>query len=156
MTTPKPKPASSASKHPAGTAQTPVKTEKTMTNTAKTINFEKLTKEAAALNQEQVEALTKAGSAFAKGVEDIVKTYVSLSQTAAEKNAAALQTLLGCKTINDLGAAQTKLAQEQFEDFVAASTKLSELGVKVATDTFEPLTAQANKAVKKATDSLAA
>lgn len=156
MTTPKPKTASSASKRPASMAQQTEKTEKTMTNTAKTINFEKLTKDTAALGQDQVEALTKAGSAFAKGVEDIMKTYVSLSQTAAEKNAAALQTLLGCKTINDLGAAQTKLAQEQFEDFVAASTKLSELGVKVATDTFEPLTAQANKAVKKATDSLAA
>ena len=132
-------------------------TEKIMTTTkATTANFENLTKDASALGQEQVEALTQAGSVFAKGVEDIMKTYVSISQDAAEKNAAALKTLMGCKTINDFSAAQTKLAQQQFEDFVAASTKLSELGLKVTTETLEPLNAQASKAIKKATDALAA
>ena len=104
----------------------------------------------------QFEALVKSGNLFMKGSEQIVKTYASLAQESAEKGTDAMKSLMGCKTLSELTAAQTRLAQDAIEDFVANATKLSELTTKVTTDSFEPINDQMTKAMKKASESMAA
>ncbi|MGZ9109000.1 MAG: phasin family protein [Micavibrio sp.] len=128
--------------------------EKTMTNTK--ANFEKLTTDTATLNKEQMDAFTKSSTLFMKGSEDILKTYMALAQESVEKSSAAVKTLLGCKTLNELTEVQNKLAQESFDGFVTGATKLSEMSVKIATESFEPLNAQLSKTIKKATEAAAA
>lgn len=121
-----------------------------------TQKFEKLTAEAAAHQQEQLEAVIKSGNLFLAGTQDLLKTYAGLAQQSVEKNSEAVKTLLGCKTLNELTETQTRLAQESFEGFINNATKLSELSVKLATESFEPLNAQLNKTVKKASEAAAA
>lgn len=128
--------------------------EKAMTNTK--ANFEKLTADTATLGKEQMDAFMKSGNLFLKGSEDILKTYMTLAQDSAEKSAAAVKTLLGCKTLNELTEVQNKLAQESLDGFITSATKLSELSVKVATESFEPLNAQLSKTIKKASEAVAA
>lgn len=118
--------------------------------------FDKLTKDATAAGQAQMEALAKSGNIFAKGFEDIFKTYVSIAQTTAEKNAKSMQALMGCKTLNEYTEAQNKMAQQGFDDLTCSLTKLSEMSVKVTTEAFEPINDQVSKSIKKATDSVAA
>lgn len=125
-----------------------------MTNTK--ANFEKLSADTATLNKEQMDAFTKSSTLFMKGSEDILKTYMALAQELVEKSAAAVKTLLGCKTLNELTEVQNKLAQESFDGFVTGATKLSEMSVKIATESFEPLNAQLSKTIKKATEAAAA
>ncbi len=125
-------------------------------NTMTKANFEKLTADTATLGKEQMDAFMKSGNLFLKGSEDILKTYMTLAQDSAEKSAAAVKTLLGCKTLNELTEAQNKLAQDSLDGFITSATKLSELSVKVATDSFEPLNAQLSKTIKKATEAVAA
>lgn len=127
--------------------QTTTKTKETTMTNAK--QFEKLTNDATALGQENVEAFIQSGTLFFKGAEDIVKTYAALAQESAQKNAEAVQTLLGCKTLNELTETQTKLARDAVEGFVAQATKLSELSLKVAKDSLEPINAQVTKTVKR-------
>lgn len=118
--------------------------------------FEKLSGDAASLGKENVEALVESGSIFAKGFEGIMKAYVAMAQDVSEKNAEAFQKLMGCKTINEYAEAQNKAAQESFDDFMAGATKLSELGIKLATDAFEPINEQIARNLSRATESVAA
>lgn len=118
--------------------------------------FEKLSGEAASLGKENVEALVESGNIFAKGFEGIMKTYAALAQDVSEKNAEAFQKLMGCKTVNEYAEIQNKVAQESFDGFMANATKLSELGIKLATDAFEPLNEQITRNLSRVTESVAA
>jgi phasin family protein len=140
-------------KHPCSRPETEMTI---MTTTAKKPDFEKLASDSAAFGKEQMDAYTKAAKALAKGGEELFRTYVALSQETAEKNAAALKALMGCKTLNELTEAQSKLAQESLEGAISNVTKLSELSVRIATESFEPINAQVTKAMKKVSESMAA
>lgn len=124
--------------------------------TAKPYDFDKLTKDATASSQELFGAFQKSMNIWVKGVEKINQETVSLAQDIANKNQEAFKALIECKDVNELADVQNKLAQKHFDTIVASATKLSEISVKVATDSFEPINDQVNKAVKKATDSVAA
>ena len=126
-----------------------LKKDTTMTDTKQ--KFEKLTADATSMGQEQVEAIVQSSTLFFKGAEDFLKTYTALAQETAQKNAEGLQTLMGCKTLNELTETQNKLAKDSFEGFIAQATKLSELSLKVAKESFEPINAQVTKTVKRAT-----
>jgi phasin family protein len=118
--------------------------------------FDKFAQEAAVSSKEQVDAFMKSGGVFMKGFEEILKTYVSMSQTTAEKNSQAVKSFLGCKNLNDFTEAQNKFARQNFEDFMSGATKLSELSIKVTTESFAPINDQMSKTIKKATESVAA
>lgn len=118
--------------------------------------FDKFTQDAAVLGQDQMDALVKSTTIFQKGMEEIVKTVSQIAQEAGEKNAAATKTLFSCKTLNEFAEAQSKLAQSSYDEFLSNATKLSELSVKLCTDSFAPINDQMGKTMKKATDSAAA
>src|SRR5688572_12238917 len=101
--------------------------------------FDKLTQNAAVLGQDQMDALAKSTSIFQKGMEDIIKVASQIAQEAGEKNAAAAKALLACKTLNEFADTQSKLAQSSYDQFMTNATKLSEMSVKVCTDTFAPI-----------------
>lgn len=118
--------------------------------------FEKLAQDGAALGQDQMDAVMKSSTILTKGLEDIIKTCMEIAQDAGEKSASATKTVLACKTLNELTEVQSKLAQSSFDNFLSNATKLSEMSVKVCTDCFAPINDQVGKAMKKATDSVAA
>lgn len=112
--------------------------------------FEKFTQDAANIGQEQVEALVKSSTILAKGMEDIVKTCMDIAQASGEKTQEAAKAMMACKTLNEFTEAQSKLAQASFDEFMTTATKLSELSIKVATESLEPINDQVGKAMKKA------
>ncbi len=119
-------------------------------------NFDKLTQDATASVQEQFDAFSQAASIYAKGMEQMMKVCMELSQEAADSLAEKAKNLMACKTINEYAEAQNKFAQASFEEIMGNATKLSELSIRIANDTFQPLNEQMNKAIKKASDNLAA
>ncbi len=158
-------PSKAKKKKPAQASKTTEnKAKKTSTNynfmetimTAKTYDFDKFTKDATASSKDLFEAMQKSMNIWAKGVEQINQEAIALSQEIANKNQEAFKALIACKDINELTDVQNKLAKKNFDAIVSASTKLSEISVKVATDSFAPINDQVNKAVKKATESVAA
>ncbi len=105
--------------------------------------------EFAALNKDAVDAYVKAGNVFAKGFEDLGKTVFAFAQSQAETNVNAAKALMSAKTINDVVEIQSDLARAQFDAFVAEGTKVSEMSLKVANETVEPIQAQFNVVVEK-------
>lgn len=118
--------------------------------------FDQFTQDAAVMGQAQVDAIVKSTTIFTKGMEDIMKTCMEIAQEAGEKSQAAAKSVMSCKTINEFADVQTKLAQASFDEFMTNATKISEKGVKLCTDAMEPINDQMGKAIKKASDAMAA
>lgn len=101
----------------------------------------------ATLNKQGVEAFMKAGNIWAKGYEDLGKAYFSFAQEAAECSAEVAKAMMKAKTVQDVIDVQTDFAKKRFDHLVAEGTKMSEMSVKVATDTIQPLQQQLDSAV---------
>lgn len=118
--------------------------------------YEKMSGDAGATSRQGVEAWTKSASCFAKGAESMMKTMMSMAQENSERSSSAWKSLLAAKTITEMSEAQNKLAQQSFEDAMAAATKISEMTIKLCTESLEPINDQVTKTVKKASEGFAA
>jgi phasin family protein len=96
-----------------------------------------------------VEAVVKAGSIYARGLEDLSKIMMAISQSQLEASVAAAKAVLGCTSLRQIVDVQTGLARSNFDKFVADGSKLSEVSLKVANETFQPIQARVNAAVGK-------
>ena len=129
-------------------------TEMTMTTGNK--QFDQLTQDLNAMGRESIEAFIKSGTVFAKGFEELLRASASIAQETAEKQAAYTQEIMSSKSLNDYASVQSKIAKLQMEEYVQNASKLSEMSAKLLNDTAAPLNEQASKAVKKASQSMAA
>lgn len=124
---------------------------------SKTSNpLDQLIKNSTEFNSQYYDACTKSTSILMKGAEDIVEAATSLIQNSTEKQTKYVKQAMSSKNINDLADIQGKMLQETLDDLMAGLTKISELSIKVLSDSSEPLNAELNKAVKKAASSMAA
>ncbi len=112
--------------------------------------MEKFTQGAATMGQDQVDALVKSTTIFAKGMEDIMKTCMEIAQEAGEKGQSVAKSAMACKTLNELTDFQTKLAQASFDDFMTNATLISEKAVKLCTEAMAPINDQVGKTMKRA------
>lgn len=126
-----------------------------MTN-ANTKNFEKISQDAANISKENMEALQKCASLYAKGWQDCMTTYTSMLQSAAERQNKMFKDMLGKKTMNEVNEAIQSASQENFNEFMTNASKLSEQAIKIAMESFEPINQQMNKNMKKASENMAA
>lgn len=126
-------------------------------------------------NQDQIEKMTQAATKQAEefanygrtsfdawmkttniwmdGTQNLFKTCTDMTNSAREKQEAAMKKFMSCKTLNDMTETGSKIAQETMEDSMSNATKLSEQAVKVCMDTIEPLNdtiSQGYKTTKKA------
>ncbi|MAE51648.1 MAG: hypothetical protein CMH27_07540 [Micavibrio sp.] len=118
--------------------------------------FDKLAKDATDMNREHVEACVKSSTIFAKGCEDMMKTMMSIAQSAAERQGKFFKEAMSAKTLNEWTEVQNKIAQTNFDDFMSSATKLTEMSVKVLNEAVEPINAQVTKGIQQASKSMAA
>ena len=112
--------------------------------------------EVAAYNQKSFEVFTKFSESYAKGAEEFGKAYYAFVKSTADANAEVAKSLMSAKTINEVVEIQSDFARSQFDTMVAEGGKLNELGVKVATDAFEPVQEHLNDTVERFAKPLAA
>ncbi|MBI3515917.1 MAG: phasin family protein [Proteobacteria bacterium] len=98
-----------------------------------------------------VEAVVKAGSIYARGMEDLSKTVMAITQAQLEASVAAAKAVLGCTSLRQMVDLQTDLARSHFDKVMADGSKLSEISLKVANEALEPIQARVNVAVEKFT-----
>ena len=103
----------------------------------------------AAANQETLDAVVKAGSVMARGMESFSKELMTFAQASAEANAAVATRMFGVKSLQEAIDLQNAHARDSFDKAVAETSKLTEMSVKVANEAFEPLQARVNVAVEK-------
>ena len=114
------------------------------------MNMDKIAQDATTFGRDQMDAFMKSCTIFAKGYEDIVRASMSLAQSCAEKQSQYMKEAMSSKTLNEWTEVQNKMAQANFDDFMAGATKISEMSVKLLTQSAEPLNEQMSKGMRQA------
>jgi phasin family protein len=96
-----------------------------------------------------VEALVESGKIYAVGVQDLGKNYVEEAKSAYETLTADLKEIAAIKSPTELFQLQGKIARRNFDAFVATSSKSTEALVKLANDSFAPISGRVNLAAEK-------
>lgn len=102
----------------------------------------------AAIGKANVEAAIKTNAVLLKGAEEIGKAWTTLAQRVLEAHMNSMQALVGCKNLKDVVEVQTDWAKTQLETVVAEGAKVSELTLKVANESVQPLSATVNETMK--------
>ncbi len=132
------------------------KTTMETTMTKGKVQMDRAAQDAASFGRDNAEAMMKFGQTFAKGFEEIMRESAAIAQTSAEKQAQFIKQAMSTKTLNEWAEVQNKMAQANFDDFMEGATKISELSVKLLTESFEPFSSQMNEVMKKAGTGLSA
>lgn len=99
-------------------------------------------------NKEQIEAMTAVSSTFQKGMQQIATETSAYAKKHFETSSAALEKLLGAKSLDAAFQIQTDYAKTAYEAFVAQATKIGELYTNLAKDAFKPVETAVAKASK--------
>jgi len=78
------------------------------------------------------EATMNAGSAVAAGLQDISRAWVDYAQQMMDRTTAATESLLKCRTFNDMLAIQAELMRGHLQAFLDQSSKLAEITNRMA------------------------
>jgi hypothetical protein len=90
------------------------------------------------LGKDNVEATMKCFGAASKGWQAIAAEVTNYSKKSFEDGTAALERLLGAKTLEKAIEVQTDYAKTAYEGFVTQATKLGELYADLAKETYKP------------------
>ena len=116
------------------------------------VAYEKSTEaltEATEFAKGNVEAIVESGKILAAGAQDLGKTYVEEAKSAYETLTGDLKEIAAIKSPTDLFQLQGKIMRRNFDALVATSSKNGEAVLKLANDTFAPLTGRVNLAAEK-------
>jgi hypothetical protein len=97
-------------------------------------NFEDFQK----YGKDHMDTTLKAWGQMSKGVQAIAAETADYSKKSFEEGSAALEKLLGAKSIEKAIEIQTTYAKTAYEGFVAQATKLGELYADIAKESYKP------------------
>jgi hypothetical protein len=95
--------------------------------------------------KDNMDATMKAWGGVSKSVQAIAAETADYSKKSFEEGSAALEKLLGAKSLDKAMEIQTSYAKIAYESFVAQATKLSELYAELAKETYKPFESFAAK-----------
>jgi hypothetical protein len=90
------------------------------------------------LGKDGVDASLKSFNAASKGAQAIAIEVADYSRKSFEQNTAALEKLLGARTLESAIEVQTEYAKTAYEGFVAQATRIGELYADIAKETYKP------------------
>ncbi len=112
--------------------------------------------EAAAFGRGNMEALAKSAQAYVSGVQDIGRQAAAMAQGLTEQALEGAKALSNVRSLKEAAEIQANLARAAFERTVSETTKLQEAALKVAEQSFAPLSARMTAAAEKMSRPIAA
>jgi hypothetical protein len=88
--------------------------------------------------KEHMDSTMKAWGQVSKGVQAIAAETADYSKRSFEEGSAALERLLGAKSLEKAIEIQTAYARTAYEGFVAQATKMGELYADLAKESYKP------------------
>ena len=98
-------------------------------------NFEDFQK----LGKDNMDVCMKQFGTVSKGWQAIATEFADYSKKSFEEGSAALEKLLGAKSVEKAIEIQSDYLKSAYEGFVAQSTKMGELYTDLAKETYKPL-----------------
>jgi hypothetical protein len=140
-----------------GAAQARVNMEKSMEQVNKAAeNIFRAAEEAAEFGRGNVEAVAKATQAYVAGVQDLSRQTMALFQGLNEQAIEGAKALSGVKSLKEAAEIQAGLTRAAVEKTFSEAARLQETALKVAEQSFAPLSARVTLAVEKLARPLAA
>ena len=106
--------------------------------------------------KDTLSAFVAANAALSQALERISLELVGLARASVESAAATGAGLVDAKSLEDVVALQYEFAKTCVERMIVGGARLSELGLKAASEMYEPLGARAEKAIDALKKPLAA
>lgn len=106
--------------------------------------------------KDTLSALVAANAALSEALERMSLELVSLARAAVESAAATSAGLVDAKSLEDVVALQYDFTKACVERLIVGGARLSELGIRAASEMYEPLGARAEKAIDALKKPLAA
>jgi phasin family protein len=132
-----------------GATQARATMDKTVAQSTKaTEGLLKAAGDAAEFSRGNVEAFAQATQAYMAGVQDLGRMTLAMVQGLTEQAIEASRALSGVKSLKDATDIQTNLARSAMERSLAETTKLQETALRVAEQSFAPLSARMSLAVE--------
>jgi phasin family protein len=95
--------------------------------------------------KDNMDATMKSIGAASKGFQAIAAEFTNYSKKSFEDGTAAMERLLGAKTLEKAIEVQSDYVKTTYEGFVAEATKLGELYADLAKETYKPFESQFGK-----------
>jgi len=99
--------------------------------------------------RENVEAVVKAGKAFAKGVQEINQAVFGLAQESVQDGVETTKAMLACRTLDDVVNLQAKAATVGLDRWLTEGRKISEMSLKVVEESVAPVAERVNHAMDR-------
>jgi len=90
-------------------------------------------------------ATVDAGAAVAAGLQDIAQAWVDYAQQVMHRTTEATESLLKCRSFNDMLAVQAELMRGHLQAFLDQSTKLAEISNRMAARSIDAIGEAAGK-----------
>ena len=133
-----------------GAAQARIAVEKGMEQVNKAAEgIFKAAEEAAEFGRGNVEAVAKATQVYVAGVQDLGKQAAAAFQGLTDQAIEGAKALTGVKSLKEAAEIQANLTRTTFERGYAEAAKLQEAALKVAEQSFAPISARVTLAVEK-------
>lgn len=111
----------------------------------------KSTEEALATARENLEAVVKAGQLLSKGLQDLSKSVLALTQEAVEDSVASTKKLLAAKTLHEAVDLHSAHAKNQIDRLLAEGSRLGDSTRKLMEEAIVPIQERVHATVDKLT-----
>jgi hypothetical protein len=109
-------------------------------------NFETIQK----IGKDNVDVAMKSFGVASKGKQAIATEVADFQKKSFEEGSAALEKLLGSKTLDKAFEVQTEFYKSAYEGFVSKATKIGELYADIAKESYKPIEGAVAKATAAA------
>jgi hypothetical protein len=105
-------------------------------------NSEALTRQAS----ENLGALAETSTVLARGIQEVSREWLSLSQHGFQKNIEELTQLVRCRSIPDFIAAQSDLMRKNWHYMIDVSRQIAERSIEIANEATKKISSEAKQA----------
>ena len=105
--------------------------------------------ELVSFQQGNFEAMIKSGQIWASGVQDLGRLMAATVQSQIDDTVGTVKALSGVKSLREAVELHSSLARNSVEKFVAEGGKLTDASVKLAEETWAPITARFTLAAER-------
>lgn len=112
----------------------------------------KTTEDMTSFGQANVDAIMKAGQAWAAAMQAISQTIATNAQAQLDHTLSTWQALSNARTLKEAVDLQTSLARRSIETALADTNKLTEASMRLAEQAIAPLTARMTQTIERFTN----
>jgi hypothetical protein len=95
---------------------------------------------------ENLGALAETGTVLARGMQDVSREWLTLSQQGLQKNIEGLTQLVRCRSMQDFVAVQSELMRNNWHFMIDVSRQIAERSIEVANEATQKISAETKQA----------